>query len=361
MSPKNEYPSSAPSSPQHSRSASYEFNRRAPTGFGSRLADARNLRPDEAPFAPPPRTVSPVIGEDAGPALPPLGQLPFTGSESVCKVVPKYGGVKGSYISPYDSGGQVPGNPYLAFSSTTVEEFEAKYGTAARLALAAKEDAQGEDRVEGNDAASSVQDRSISFGSFLPTTMPEKSASHTAKKEEVPQVPEGAHDRALFLGPFKLIRKECAAKKESVAGMRELDAWLSRYMHEGLHEVIACDEMLPSVVYTIKIKMTNQHWFNYNQALAHFTAARDLHNLLSQGQEGLDHVTRVHKNDGMEELTWPQLTVPELSMDEMLAMLVKQHRLGVPWDFARMTSHPELVPEELGGKMKDYPLYGRKA
>jgi hypothetical protein len=140
--------------------------------------------------------------------------------------------------------------------------------------------------------------------------------------------------------------------------MKDLDDWLSAYMHEDLHVPVDRDAMLPNVVYSVKIPMTDEHWLNYNQALAHFPEARDLHNLLGPGKQGLDQITRGHKNEGMDELTWPQLTVPEHSLEEMLMMLVKQHRLGVPWDFGRMGFRPELVPEEMGGELKGYPLVG---
>lgn len=158
-----------------------------------------------------------------------------------------------------------------------------------------------------------------------------------------------------------MIRAECAEKRDTVPGMKELGDWLDAHMHEDLHDAYEVDEMLPGVVYSVKIPMTDKDWLNYNQALAHFANARDLHNLLSPGKEELDQVTKVHRNEQLGQLTWPQLTVPEKSLGEMLASLVKQHRLGVPWDWGRMTYHPELVPEELGGSLKNYPLYGRQA
>jgi hypothetical protein len=43
---------------------------------------------------------------------------------------PRYGGIKGSYVSPYDIG-KTPGDSRLPSSSTTVEEFEELYGNRA--------------------------------------------------------------------------------------------------------------------------------------------------------------------------------------------------------------------------------------
>ena len=165
--------SSSPPSDEAPRPESREFTRRPPAEFGSRLANARNLSPDEAPPAPPTRLAAPVMNEDFGPSFPPLGQLAFPGGEPVTKkVLPKYGGVKGSYISPYDSGGKVPGNKWLPNSSTTVEEFEAKYGTAARLASPTEHDMRSEGSVKSDHTVEAVPER-------------------TTEEEVVPQVPEG--------------------------------------------------------------------------------------------------------------------------------------------------------------------------
>jgi hypothetical protein len=87
------------------------------------------------------------------------------------------------------------------------------------------------------------------------------------------------------------------------------------------------DAMISSIVYSVRIPMVDQDFLNYSQALAHFKDARELHNLLARGKEELDYVTKVHV-DATNQLTWPQLTVPDRTLEEMLAGLVKQNSLG---------------------------------
>jgi hypothetical protein len=163
-----------------------------------------------------------------------------------------------------------------------------------------------------------------------------------------------AINRTIFLGPFRMVRKECKDKRDSVPGMKELGAWLEVHMNENWHKVYHRDAMIPSVIYSVKVPMLDQDWLNYNQALAHFKDARELHNLLACGKEELDHVTKVHV-DAANQLTWPQLTVPDQSLEEMLAGLVKQNSLGQPWDWGRPIGvHPELRPKEYGGTLEGY-------
>jgi hypothetical protein len=136
--------------------------------------------------------------------------------------------------------------------------------------------------------------------------------------------------------------------------MKEFGDWLDCHMNEGWHKVHDRDAMIPSVVYTVKVPMLEQDWLNYNQALAHFKDARELHNLLACGKDDLDHVTKIHV-DAADRLTWPQLTAPERTLEEMLAFLVKQNSLGQPWDRGRPVGvHPELRPKEYGGRLEGY-------
>jgi hypothetical protein len=72
--------------------------------------------------------------------------------------------------------------------------------------------------------------------------------------------------------------------------MRVVDEFLSVHMHESLHVVIERDEVIPSVVYRVKVPMTEQHWLDYNTILAQFKQACDLHNALCAGKEDFDSV-----------------------------------------------------------------------
>lgn len=143
--------------------------------------------------------------------------------------------------------------------------------------------------------------------------------------------------------------------------MKQLQVWLDTYMHEDLYEVHLCDQMITNCVISVKISMTDEHWLNYNQALTYFATARDMHNLLSVGREEFDQVTATHRAEGLDgqegALTWPLLTAPDLTLEEMCALLVKQNRLTVPWDFSRMHYHPQLVPEQLGGRLHKYSMH----
>jgi hypothetical protein len=126
-----------------------------------------------------------------------------------------------------------------------------------------------------------------------------------------------------------MMRKECLDKGDTVPGMKELGDWINNHMHPDLHKVHERDAMISSIVYSVEIPILEQDWVNYNQALAHLKDAREYHNLLARGREELDRVTKVHV-DATDQLTWPQLTVPNLSLEEMLAGLVTQHSLGRP-------------------------------
>jgi hypothetical protein len=141
-----------------------------------------------------------------------------------------------------------------------------------------------------------------------------------------------------------------------------MQAWLDAHMHEELHKVAISDEMLPEVVYAVNVPMTDRDWKFYNDALAMcFPEALELHDALAPGKDNLDHFTDGHEfhQTGFvgepTELTKDALTVPSRTKEEMLAMMVKQHRLSLPWDYGRPVHfRPELVPEELGGKLKDF-------
>jgi hypothetical protein len=150
------------------------------TDFGARLAIARNLCPDEALLAPPSQATTPTA--EGGLSLLPAETPLIRGAEAF-RQRPVYGSVKGSYTSPYDSGGKAPGDKHLPSWSTTMEEFEAKYGSRSRRAL--------QKTGSGGNAES---DHAVS------------SAPAIEPKKVAPTVPEGVSiARALVLSSSQLL------------------------------------------------------------------------------------------------------------------------------------------------------------
>jgi hypothetical protein len=165
--------SSSPSPETTPRQEVSKFTRGPSAEFGSRLANARNLRPNEAPPAPPSRSTA-LVAEGSTTAESPLMVVSRTAllGELAFKPVPKYGGVKGSYTSPFDSGGKTPGDIHLPSSSTTAEEFEAKYGSGAGSVRAATDGVVFRGNVGINHTVRPAQPgRTISFGQMPPVTV----------------------------------------------------------------------------------------------------------------------------------------------------------------------------------------------
>jgi hypothetical protein len=208
-SPNSPSPPPSPRAETSSPQEAHGFTRRPPVDFGARLANARNLLPGEAPPAPPPRQTSntPIIAGSS--SLPQAALYPFASNMNF-KPVPKYGGVKGSYVSPFDSGGKTPGNKNLPASSTTVEEFETKYGSEARRAAIAAED--GDSASEGSavsdhTVAPKQAGRTISFGRMPPVQMQNKGkapAGPVGQHRVAPAVPQGVSTLQLTF-PYLLI------------------------------------------------------------------------------------------------------------------------------------------------------------
>jgi hypothetical protein len=138
--------SAAPREPSSSPSPERTYSSAPPAGLGDRLASARRLPPVEAPPPPPPRdTVGAATGSVS---LRPLALAP-SGADMAPKYISKYGSVKGSYISPFDSGGKTPGDKHLPASSISYEEFEAKYGSSSRAAATEDAPSDASDRTIG--------------------------------------------------------------------------------------------------------------------------------------------------------------------------------------------------------------------
>ncbi|KAF2033874.1 hypothetical protein EK21DRAFT_108664 [Setomelanomma holmii] len=334
---------SSPDTPCPARS----FNRFTTGDFGGRIANARNLRQQEAPPAPLPRTS--VCGSEGGVIL--EGSLHSSlGPASSHKVRPIYGGFPGSYVGPYDSCGKTPGDQHLPNTSMSVQEWETKCaGLLASLKVAP------------------TPGRRIAFGENPPVTFPEKGKEHVSAvdgKKVKREVPQGATDCLLFLGPFRIIRQTCAANPKH-KGYVDLQAWLDSHMHESLHKVVKSDEVIREVVYTVSIPMIDSDWMFYNEVLAEcFPEARELHFFLAPGYDHVDQFTAHHKfeKSGLFEnepdmLTKDTLTLEGQSKEEIVATMVKQHRLSLPRDYGRPKDfRPELVPEEMGGKMKGFQM-----
>ncbi|KAH7401745.1 hypothetical protein DE146DRAFT_779953 [Phaeosphaeria sp. MPI-PUGE-AT-0046c] len=339
---------SAASSPETSpQQYPRAFTRAPPGGFGDRLALARRIHPEDMPPVPPRAT---SLGLDA----------PGTSSPSMVRSFhnkPRYGGTPGSYTSPYDIGGKTPGNPHLPTSSMTWEEFEAKHGSGRREAVY---DTVSEASAACDDNTTpGPSRRMILFGNMPPIDIKDKGkAPYTAVGEQVvrPTIPEGAESRAVWLGPYKMIRSVCESKKD-VEVFHVLGRWLDTYMPRALMTVTECDLMLPQVVYAVKIPMTAGDWDRYNKILTeHFHDACDLHQQLEYGYFALDKVTSTHL-DAAGRATWEQLTLEGETMQERLEQLVEEWNLGRPWDYGRGVGYrPELVPVQLGGALRGYPL-----
>lgn len=169
-------PSSPPETPRPART----FSRAAPADFGARLSNARNLRPHDAPPPPPPQTPFPAFSDDI--LVHPLVHPAF-GPALNYNVGPKFSGIPGGYISPYDSGGKTPGDRHLPANSMTEAEFERKYGSAAR---------RGSD-ARTNRAVTSAGGVKIAMSEFeaIDNLKRHKMEKLEKEKKAVPEVPEG--------------------------------------------------------------------------------------------------------------------------------------------------------------------------
>jgi hypothetical protein len=146
--------------------------------------------------------------------------------------------------------------------------------------------------------------------------------------------------------------------------MKLLGEWLEQKMPEALERPFERDPVIKEVIISVTILMTDIDWYNYNQILPYFSDALDMHNALAVGSDEFDQVTKTHTEvKGLAtyqrkepRLTQALLTIPDLSLEQMLAGMVKREQLGRPWDWGRSTFRPDLLPEELGGELKGYSM-----
>jgi hypothetical protein len=184
------------------------FTRAPPGGFGDRLAMARRVQPSDVPPAPP-RAAPPAPAASTAPNAPiaPTSLGFDAGSSTLATVTgpsspslgykPRYGGMPGSYTSPYDIGGKTPGDPRLSANSVSWEEFERKYGSGRHL-LAPETTSHGSVPSEhiadaGSTRGGGASPGSISFGEMRPVDIKGKGkAPASAAAERVtPAISEG--------------------------------------------------------------------------------------------------------------------------------------------------------------------------
>jgi hypothetical protein len=149
------------------------------------------------------------------------------------------------------------------------------------------------------------------------------------------------------------MRSQCIRNQASNPGHAALLAWLDAHMPEAIHHPAARDDLMPDLIYTVTVLMTDEDWRNYNNALEYFPLALELQNLLAAGKESLDQVTYAMVNSE-GNLTRPLLAGQGQGLEDILVVMVKKNRLGIQWDWARCGHRPELVPEEYGGTLKGY-------
>ncbi|KAH8731532.1 hypothetical protein GQ44DRAFT_722495 [Phaeosphaeriaceae sp. PMI808] len=308
--------------------------RRAPINIGDRLANARNLAPSKARLSLAPCSVSSNGG--GVPLLPatypPIADFAHFGHIEPRRDIfqgldagPNYGDTRNYSSCPNERVDRQARDRPMS-SSNNVEDRENKINITSETFKVIEN--KRSEVSDDYDCTVNLPRHAITSGqSPLGVDGKVKAPVDTMGKVMIHQAPEGAVARFLFLGPFRLVRLECAEKRDSVPIMKEFGDWLDSKMHEHLNQVSSQDEILPSVVYSISIPMTDEDWLNYNQALVHFPKAHHLHNLLSFGQKNFDEVTRVHM-DAEGNPTWSQLTVPGMTLGMIIASLVRRHRLA---------------------------------
>jgi hypothetical protein len=171
-----------------------EYTRFMPGGFGSRLANARNLAPSQAFPLPTPR-VNSVLPDGRVSLL--AERHSAISSDVASKIMPEYDTARGSYVSPYHNDGSIFGDNCLSANSVPFTEFWEGSGRGIRWLF---ESAPSEGSVESDQTVTQRVGHTISFGQFPPTMILEKSRapiSVFSKSKVAPVVPQGV--RSLWI------------------------------------------------------------------------------------------------------------------------------------------------------------------
>lgn len=145
------------------------------------------------------------------------------------------------------------------------------------------------------------------------------------------------------------MRSACVRDKDSNPGCAALLEWLDKHMSEALHHPAARDALMPGIIYTAKVPMTDEHWDSYNEVSPYFPLAQELQDLLVAGEDSLDKVKNVLVDSNGKSTR--ALLEDQLELKDM----VKKNRLGIPWDWGRPHLRPEVFPDAYpGGTLKGY-------
>jgi hypothetical protein len=171
-----------------------EYTRFMPGGFGSRLANARNLAPSQVFPLPTPRFIS-VLPDDGVSFI--AERHSAISSDVASKIMPEHDTARGSYVSSYHNDGSISGDNRLPANSIPFTE---SWGGNGRAVRCPSESAPSEGSVESDQTVTQRVGRTISFGQFPPTMIPEKyraPISVFSKSKVAPVVPQGV--RSLWI------------------------------------------------------------------------------------------------------------------------------------------------------------------
>ncbi|KAF2134111.1 hypothetical protein P153DRAFT_363102 [Dothidotthia symphoricarpi CBS 119687] len=125
-----------------------------------------------------------------------------------------------------------------------------------------------------------------------------------------------------------MIRSQCENNKILADVLRFLDD----AMPVELQTPLSYDPILPEVVYSVSIPMTDKDWADYQQAVSVFPRVAAFSGTLAVGEVAFDQVTAVHP-------TAPMLA-QGVELEDLLATLVKRHSLGASWNVMKPWEKP---------------------